>query len=444
MQRRRRVRIRPQAPSRATAVLAGALVMTGCGLVGSAEEAGKRPSVAAVDIDCADRGQVAGAGSSAQQNAMAYWVKEYQRTCPGVQIAYNPLGSGAGVAQFLRGATAFGGSDSALDSDEVRRSERVCAGGRAINLPMAGGPVAIGVNLPDVDGLVLDASTLAKIFDSRITTWDDPQIKELNPGVRLPASAIYPVHRSDDSGTTENFQLYLADAAEDSWPYPAKKTWQGHGGGSASGSSGVASALTGTAGAIGYLDLSFAVQGKVDTVSIDTGTAEPVAPTPKSASAGIAEARGAGRGKDLSLEFDYGTSADGAYPIVLVTYEIVCDSGNQAAALPALKSFLIHGRRAGPAGASPDPLRAAARGVGGPGTTGRPDPEVSRAGAAVRMIASAFGALPGFRRLFSCLHTRPLHRPVPPYRPHAPTPVAPATVPCSAPASSPGCTRASP
>lgn len=92
--------------------------------------------------------------------------------------------------------------------------------------------------------------------------------------------------------------------------------------------------------------LPFAVQGKVDTVSIDNGAAEPVAPTPKSASAGIAEARGAGRGKDLSLESDYDTSADGAYPIVLVMYEIVCDSGNQAAVPPALKSFLTY-----PAGA---------------------------------------------------------------------------------------------
>nr|WP_312866467.1 phosphate ABC transporter substrate-binding protein PstS [Streptomyces boluensis] len=325
----------------------GALLMTGCGLVGSGpektEKTQKRTAAApVVDVDCADRGQVAGAGSSAQQNAMEYWAKEYQRACAGVQIAYNPLGSGAGVAQFLRGATAFGGSDSALDDAELARSESACAGGRAVNLPMAGGPVAIGFNLPGVDRLVLDAPTLAKIFDSRIKAWDDPAIEKLNPGVRLPATPIYPVHRSDDSGTTQNFQAYLADAAEDSWPYPARKIWQGRGGGSASGSSGVASAVTSTTGAIGYLDLSVAAKGQVTTVSVDTGADEPVAPTPQSASAGIAEARTAGRGNDLSLDFDHSTSAEGAYPIVLVTYEIVCATGNGAGHLPALKSFLTY------------------------------------------------------------------------------------------------------
>ncbi|MDQ8705289.1 phosphate ABC transporter substrate-binding protein PstS [Streptomyces sp. LHD-70] len=326
-------------------MVVGGLLLAGCGLTGSSEDTGQRPAAkpaSVVELDCAERGQVAGAGSSAQQNAMTYWMKEYQRACPGVEIAYNPLGSGAGVAQFLRGATAFGGSDSALSEKEVRVSEHTCVDGRAVNLPMAGGPVAIGFNLPGVDELVLDAPTLAELFDGRITSWDDPRVKALNPDVDLPATPVHPVHRSDDSGTTQNFQSYLSEAAGDSWPYPAKKNWLGHGGSSASGSKGVATAVTSTTGAIGYLDLSVAVQRHVDTVSVDTGASRPVGPTPESASKGIAEARTVGRGKDLSLEFDYGTSAEGAYPIVLVTYEIVCDRGNMPDSLPALKSFLTY------------------------------------------------------------------------------------------------------
>ncbi|MDI3405246.1 phosphate ABC transporter substrate-binding protein PstS [Streptomyces cavernicola] len=327
-------------------MVVGGLLLAGCGLVGSSDDKAKPPPAASpasvVELDCAERGQVAGAGSSAQQNAMAYWMKEYQRACPGVQIAYNPLGSGAGVAQFLRGATAFGGSDSALTDDEVRLSEKTCTGGRAVNLPMAGGPVAIGFNLPGVPELVLDAPTLAKLFDGRIDSWDDARIKALNPGVDLPATPVHPVHRSDDSGTTENFQSYLSETAGDSWPYPAEKNWQGRGGSSASGSNGVASSVASTTGAIGYLDLSVAVERHVDTVSVDTGAERPVEPTPQSASKGIAEARTVGRGKDLSLEFDYGTSAEGAYPIVLVTYEIVCDRGSEPATLPGLKSFLAY------------------------------------------------------------------------------------------------------
>ncbi|MFM9370915.1 phosphate ABC transporter substrate-binding protein PstS [Streptomyces sp. Da 82-17] len=346
MQLRRSVRSSRKAVSSTSAVVVGGLLLTGCGLLGpSSGDDAKRPAASpasVVELDCAERGQVAGAGSSAQQNAMTYWMKEYQRACTGVQIAYNPLGSGAGVAQFLRGATAFGGSDSALTDEEVRLSGRTCAGGRAINLPMAGGPVALGFNLPGVDELVLDAPTLAKLFDGRIDSWDDPRVAELNPGVDLPSTPVHPVHRSDDSGTTENFQSYLSDAAGAAWPYPVAKNWQARGGSSASGSKGVAQAVTTTTGAIGYLDLSVAVERHVDTVSVDTGADRPVAPTPQSASKGIAQARTAGRGKDLSLDFDYGTSAEGAYPIVLVTYEIVCDRGNPRESLPALKSFLTY------------------------------------------------------------------------------------------------------
>ncbi|MEW2391665.1 phosphate ABC transporter substrate-binding protein PstS [Streptomyces venezuelae] len=324
------------------------LSLTGCGVAGLGGDdgdgdAGAAAGAAAVaGIDCADAGKVQGTGSSAQQNAMKYWIKHYQRACPKVRIAYNPIGSGAGGAQFLRGATAFGGSDSALKPDEIERSKDVCRGGRAIDLPMVGGPIAIGYDVPGVDDLILDAATLAKIFDRKITVWDDPRIRRLNPGAELPAMPIRPVHRSDDSGTTQNFQAYLAGAAPAAWTHPVAKSWQGRGGASASGSSGVASEVTSGVGAIGYFELSFARARQVKTVSIDTGAPAPVAPTPASASAGIAAAQVVGTGKDMKLKFRYAASTPGAYPIVQVTYEIVCDKGNQKATLPALKSFLTY------------------------------------------------------------------------------------------------------
>ncbi|MEU4127842.1 phosphate ABC transporter substrate-binding protein PstS [Streptomyces wuyuanensis] len=327
----------------AAVAVAAALALAGCGGEGPAEErADAGPPPASADIDCAESGKVQGSGSTAQQNAMKHWIDRYQRACPGVRIAYNAVGSGAGVAQFLRGATAFGGTDSGLGEQDVKISRTFCAGGRAIDLPMAGGPVALGYHLPGVDGLVLDAPTLAGIFDSRITTWNHPDIRRLNPGVRLPELAITAVHRSDDSGTTQNLNAYLSGAAGDDWPYEARKAWQAKGGHSAAGSEGIASAVAGTQGAIGYFELSFAATRKIDTVRIDTGAAEPVAPSAESASRGIAEAKVVGRGSDMKLEFDHGTSADGAYPIVLVTYEVVCDTGNDPTSLPALKSFLAY------------------------------------------------------------------------------------------------------
>ncbi|WP_055702111.1 MULTISPECIES: phosphate ABC transporter substrate-binding protein PstS [Streptomyces] len=324
------------------------LSLAGCGLVGLGEDDGEGDDRAAAEpaalagIDCATSGKVQGTGSSAQQNAMKYWIKRYQSACPNVRIAYNPVGSGAGAAQFLRGATAFGGSDGALKPAEVVRSKDVCRGGRAIDLPMVGGPIAIGYDLPGVDDLVLDAPTLAKIFDRRITSWDAPEIQRLNPGAELPSLPIRPVHRSDDSGTTQNFQAYLAGAAPEAWPHPVGKAWQGGGGASASGSSGVATEVTSGFGAIGYFELSFARARDIKTVSVDTGAPAPVEPTPTTASAGIAEAEVAGKGKDLTLKFRYGASTPGAYPIVQVTYEIVCDRGNQRETLPALKSFLSY------------------------------------------------------------------------------------------------------
>jgi phosphate transport system substrate-binding protein len=325
----------------AVATLASTL-LAACGSDDSPASDAPSAHPAAARIECATQGQLPGSGSTAQQNAMQYWIEHYQWACKGVQIRYKPVGSGAGVAQFLRGATRFSGSDGALKPEEIERSKDVCPGGRAIDLPMVGGPIAIGYNLPGVDDLVLDAETLAKIFDARITRWDHRDIQRLNPEANLPSLPIYAVHRSDDSGTTQNLNAYLAGAAGHLWQHPVEKSWQGKGGDNASGSTGVASVVESTDGAIGYFELSFAASHKISTVKIDTGASQPVGPTPKTASAGMAEARIAGRGKDLTLEFDYGTSAEGAYPIVLVTYEIVCDTGNQAETLPALKSFLAY------------------------------------------------------------------------------------------------------
>ncbi|MBZ4014723.1 phosphate ABC transporter substrate-binding protein PstS [Streptomyces purpurogeneiscleroticus] len=334
--------------SRWGTLLAGAcastLLLSGCGAQATDQaDQHRRPAEPVpTGVDCAGQGKARGSGSTAQQSAMEHWIDAYQRACPSSQIAYNPLGSGAGIAQFQRGATAFGATDGVLSKQEIEWSREVCRGGRAIHLPMAGGPVAIGFHLPGVENLVLDAPTLAKIFDSRITTWDAPAIKKLNPGTKLPSLPIRPMHRSDDSGTTQNFQEYLAGAAPEQWPHPAGKAWEGKGGGSATGSTRVAAEVASSEGTIGYFELSSAVSRKITTVSIDTGAGEPVAPTTETASAGIGAADIVGEGNDKTLAFDYDAPKPGAYPIVLMTYEVVCDKGNQAASLPVLKSFLSY------------------------------------------------------------------------------------------------------
>ncbi|MFF8288847.1 phosphate ABC transporter substrate-binding protein PstS [Streptomyces sp. NPDC016309] len=338
MQRRRTHR--GLTPGTGAAMAAGVLLLSACGTTSVTDDSPAPTRTSG--IACAESGRLAASGSSAQQHAMKHWTREYREACPGVEIRYVPIGSGGGVAQFLRGATVIGGTDSPLKADEVERSREVCRGGRAIDLPMVGGPVAIGYNLSGVRDLVLDAPTLAKIFDSRITVWNAPEIRRLNPGAQLPATPISPVHRSDESGTTQHLNAYLADAAPAQWRYPEDKAWQAHGGQSAVGSGGVADLVQVTDGAIGYFELSFAKAKGISTVRLDTGAPEPVAVSAGTASAGIATGRVEGTGNDMTLALDHRTRAPGAYPLVLVTYEIVCDRGNPAELLPALKSFLTY------------------------------------------------------------------------------------------------------
>ncbi|MFD3923150.1 phosphate ABC transporter substrate-binding protein PstS [Streptomyces sp. NPDC058595] len=333
---------------RATALgalaVSGALVLTACGSDDNTESTGSGDKTAAAssNIKCDDaKGQVLAAGSSAQKNAMDLWVKNFQQACAGVEINYQPIGSGGGITKFTQGQVAFAGSDSALKPEEVTASEKICKGGKGINLPMVGGPVAIGFNVPGVDSLVLDAQTLAKIFDSKIKKWDDKAIADLNPDAKLPGTAIQAFHRSDESGTTQNLNKYLKAAAPAEWNYDdSSKSWEAKGGQAASGSSGVASSVKDTEGAIGYFELSYATASDLTTVKVDTGAGAPVEATTENASKAIAAAKVKGTGNDMALELDYATKAEGAYPIILVTYEIACDKGNKAETLPSVKAFL--------------------------------------------------------------------------------------------------------
>lgn len=333
---------------RATALgalaVSGALVLTACGSDDntSSPDGDKKTAAAPSNVDCGDaKGQLLAAGSSAQKNAMDLWVKNFQAACEGVEVNYQPIGSGGGITKFNQGQVSFAGSDSALKDEEVAESKKVCKDGQGINLPMVGGPVAIGYKLDGVDSLVLDAPTIAKIFDSKITKWNDEAIAKLNPGVKLPDTAIQAFHRSDESGTTQNLGKYLSEAAPGDWKHdPKTKSWPAPGGQAANGSSGVATAVKDTNGAIGYFELSYAANSGISTVKLNTGAAQPVEATSENASKAIAAAKIKGTGKDLALSLDYKTKAEGAYPIILVTYEIVCDKGNKAETLPTLKAFL--------------------------------------------------------------------------------------------------------
>ncbi|GAA1227882.1 phosphate ABC transporter substrate-binding protein PstS [Kitasatospora nipponensis] len=309
----------------------------------SSTASGSAPAAAPAAIACAAKqAPMLGAGSTAQGTAIDVWKTTFGAACSGSTLNYNGVGSGAGVQQFNQGKVTFAGSDAALKPAEVDASKAVCPGGQGVDLPMVGGLVSIIFNVDGVKHLVLDGPTIAKIFDSQITKWNDPAIVALNPGATLPAADIQAFHRSDDSGTTQNLTAYLAKTSGGAWSYPAAKTWAGKGGQSAAQSAGVSAQVKSVKNSIGYAELSYAQSNNLDSASIATGASKPVDATAANAATTIGTAQVVGTGNDLALNLDYATKTEGAYPIVLVTYEIACDKGNKAETLDTLKSFLTY------------------------------------------------------------------------------------------------------
>lgn len=318
-------------------------VLSACGTdpAPAASSGGGASSIA----DCPE-GTLNAEGSSAQKNAIEEVISQYTEKCADVTVNYNPTGSGAGIKQFTAGQVDFAGSDSALRTEardgvvEAEAAAKRCAGNPALNLPMVIGPVALAYNLDGVDGLVLDGPTAAKIFQGTVTTWNAPEIAALNPGANLPGAPIAVFFRSDESGTTENVTKYLAASGGGAWKGLPGKKWTGTGAGREK-SAGVAEGVKSTKNSLSYVEWSYAVDNKLGVARIDTGSG-PVELTADSASKAVAAAKPARGGSDLALKLDYATRTPGAYPIILVTYEIACSAGLPAEKTALVKSFLSH------------------------------------------------------------------------------------------------------
>lgn len=329
--------------------LAGALALTACGSddnTGGNSSATGSGAASTSSRGSAVSGTLNGEGSTAQKNAIQQVITDFQTANNGATVNYNGTGSGAGIKQFNAGQVDFAGSDSALKTEaadggksEAAAAKERCGGNDAWNLPMVAGPIAIAYNLPGVSKLVLTPEVAAKIFKGDIKTWNDPAIAAANAGVTLPSSPIKVFFRSDESGTTENFQKYLAAAAASVWTEKPAKKWSGKVGEGKPKSDGVAAAVKAAQGGISYVEWSFATKNSLGIAQIDNG-AGAVELTGESAGKAVAAATQTGTGNDLALKLDYATKAPGTYPIVLVTYEIVCSKGLPAEKSTLLKSFL--------------------------------------------------------------------------------------------------------
>ncbi len=331
--------------------LAGSLALVACGSDNNSSSTGSTSSgatpAASGSSAAAVTGNLNGEGSTAQKNAMDEVISSFSQANPNAKVSYNGTGSGTGIKQFNAGQVDWAGSDSALKdkpvagstTTEVAAAKTRCQGNDAWNIPLVAGPIAVAYNLQGVDKLVLNPSVIAKIFDGKITTWNDPAIAALNSGAKLPTTKISVFYRSDESGTTENFLKYLTGSAKADWSYEAAKKWPAKTGQGAAKSAGVAQGVKGTPGGVGYVEWSNAKDNKLGVAQVDNGGGA-VELTGESAGKAVAAATPSGTGNDLRLKLDYATKQAGVYPIVLVTYEIVCSKGLDAGKTGVLKAFL--------------------------------------------------------------------------------------------------------
>jgi phosphate transport system substrate-binding protein len=334
----------------------------------STESAGSTGSSSAGGDTSSLSGTLNGGGSSAQQSAQAAWTAGFQGSASGVTVNYDPVGSGTGRTNFISKAYEFAGSDSALSDDdsagdsEVTQAAARCGGTPAIEVPVYVSPIAVVYNLSGVDDLNLDSTTIAKIFQGDITKWNDPAIAALNDGADLPDTAITPVHRSDDSGTTANFTDYLSKTSDGAWTAPADDTWPTSDGEKAEGTSGVVSAIKSGDGTIGYADESQATGLGIAAIKVGDSFNKPSA----DGAAAVLAASPAADGRDpvdMAIAIDRTITDDGAYPLLLASYEIACqtyDDANTAALVKGYLSYMVsdEGQQAAATQAGSAPLDA--------------------------------------------------------------------------------------
>ncbi len=312
-----------------------ALSLAACGSDPGADEPNGEGSETAMDLS----GDLNGGGASSQESAMEAWRAGFQGQYPDVTVNYDPVGSGGGREQFGSGAFSFAGSDAALDEDEMATAEEICGAGGVIEYPGYISPVAVAFNLEGIDTLNMSPETIANIFAGEITTWDDEAIATDNPDADLPSTDITVVHRSDDSGTTENFQEYLNTVVPDVWTYEPEGIWPIEGQESAPQTSGVVSAAQAGEGTITYADASQIAD--LGTVAVGVGD-EFVEYSPEAAAAVVeGSPRVEGTGEHV-FAYDLQRDIEGTYPIVLVSYHLACATYEDAATADLVKGFYTY------------------------------------------------------------------------------------------------------
>ena len=282
-------------------------------------------------------------GSTAQTAAQDAWRAGFQSANLGVTVNYDPVGSGAGRTGFASGSYAVAGTDDAFSTDELSSTTfSQCASNSIVEVPAYVSPIALAFNLPGITSLNIDAAAAANLLMGNISTWNDPAIAALNPGVTLPSTAVTPVYRSDKSGTTGNVTDYLSQAAPAVWTYGLVENWPSNlSGEAAQGTQGVVAAITGAAGAVGYVDASQTTGLGVASL-VNAGS--PVAPSAAAATKTLsASTPQTGRGAtDLAYTINRTPSDPTAYPMIMVSYLVGCAQYTDAATGALARAYMAY------------------------------------------------------------------------------------------------------
>ncbi|HVK01302.1 MAG TPA: phosphate ABC transporter substrate-binding protein PstS [Gemmatimonadales bacterium] len=310
------------------------------GLVASACGGGDRPSSRADTTGAAGASESAGgaaltgAGATFPNPIYTKWFDAYAKQT-GVRINYQSIGSGGGIRQFTEGTVDFGATDGPMNDEQIK-----AVNGNVLHVPTVLGAVVVTYNLPEVSGAPLrfDGATLADVFLGRITKWNDTRLAALNPGVKLPAKDIIVVHRSDGSGTSFIFTDYLAkvspnwkqkvgSATSVQWPI-------GLGG---KGNEGVTQQVKQSDGAIGYVELIYAISNDLPYGDVKNAAGEFIRPSLKSVSAAAAERLP--EDTDFRMSITNAKPAD-AYPISSFTWLLVQPQPRDPAKGEELRKFI--------------------------------------------------------------------------------------------------------
>ena len=310
----------------------------------AASTAAAAPATTATTPANVGAGTVSGAGSTFAAPVYMQWGSQIS----GLTVNYQAVGSGAGITAIETKTVDFGASDAVLKPADTSALQKV---GTPVQIPMFLGAITASYNVSGVKGgLKLDGKTLADIFLGKVKTWNDAELKALNPGVTLPSTPITVIHRSDSSGTTNGFTTYLA-AVDPEW-----KTKVGAGkdvpwptGTGAKGNAGVAGAIQQTDGAIGYVEQAYALQHSFTVASVKNKAGNYIAPSVASTTAA---AQGVKLSKDLGFTISNPTNPK-AYPISSGTFIDVYRDGCKAGvpggsgAVSGVVKFLKYGLGAG-------------------------------------------------------------------------------------------------